>query len=353
MRIAPDLGMGAMPPAYIPIGLALATSDFSFATLAATINSVPFTPSLLGDWGIFEYTGALTRDIEVEFDAQSINIIPTSAANSPGLSVGLAARTTQSFKAPRLAETVTVKASEVASIRKLGSVQLESVETNVDRKIKNAVRNMRSTMEYHRVGAACGRVLDADGSTIFNFYTASGVSEPTYDFTWATGGSVLNVKCKQILDKVEDALGEFTTGAQVYAIVGRTFWEKLMSDSSFSDAYKYFESQKQAVLPLREDLRYADFEFGGIIWRQYRGKNGSTPFVADAEGRIIVDVPGSYLGLFAPPQDMMGKVDEPGEPFYVTVKILDHDAGLEIRMQSNPFHIGTRPGAQIKLYSSN
>ena len=345
--------MGMTPAAYIPIGAALAAGDFSFQTLAATINSVPFTPSLLGDWGVFEYTSALTRDIEVEFDAQSINIIPTSAPNSPGIAVGLAGRTTQSFKAPRLSETVTVQASEVAAVRQLGTVQLETVQTQVDRKIINAVRNLRATLEYHRVGAACGRLLDADGSTIFNFYTVSGVSEPTFDFTWSTGGLVLNVKCKQILDKIEDALGEFTTEAKVYAICGRTFWEKLMSDSSFSTAYQYFESQKQTILPLREDFRYAEFEFGGIIWRQYRGKNGSTPFVADAEGRIIVDVPGSYLGLFAPPQDIMDKVNEPGEPMYPTVKVLDHNGGIELRIQSNPFHIGTRPGAQIKLFSSN
>jgi len=353
MNIAPNLGMGLTPAAYIPIGTALAQSDFSYATMAATINSVPFEPSTLGDWGIFEYTGALTRAIEIEFDSQAINIIGSSAPNSPGLAVGLASRTTQLFNAPRLAETVTVYASEVAAIRQIGTTRLETVQTQVDRKIVNAVRNLRASLEYHRVGAAAGRVLDADGSTIFNFYTASGVSEPTFDFTWSTGGSVLNVKCKQILDKIEDALGNFTTGAKVYAIVGRTFWEKLMSDSSFSAAYQYFESQKQMILPLREDFRYSDFEFGGIIWRQYRGKNGSTPFVADAEGRIIVDVPGSYLGLFAPPQDIASQVNEPGQPMYATVKVLDHDAGLEIRIQSNPFHVGTRPGAQIKLFSSN
>lgn len=340
------------PPAYMPIGQLIATGDFQFETLVGTVNSVPFEPKYLQDIGLYDYQGSMTHTQLIEFDGQTIHLIQTSEPGSPGQQVLRQPRSTKAIPAVRIAETVTVLADEVAAIRSLGSVELETVQTHADKKIQNAVRNIRSTMEWHRVQAAQGKLLDADGTVINNYFTLLGIAEPTQDMAWSnTNAGHINAVCNTILNTLEDALGNLVPGVPPIAICGRTFFNNLVTHPNVIDAYKYFQATQQRLNPNRMDVRYEDFEFGGIIWRQYRGKVNGTAFVPDAEARIVVDgLPGTYLGIFAPPRDIVDQVNKMGIPLYPTVKVLDHNSGYEFRIQSNPLHVMTRPAAAIKLY---
>ncbi len=349
-------------PAYTPIGKLIANGDIAqgqMATLAGSVNGVPFEPSYLGDLGIYDYDGAMTRIIEVEFDSQVINLIQTSAPGSPGQETELNLRTVKAISAPRIARTVTVNAMEVAEIRALASTDLETVKTRADRKLINAVRDIRTTLEYHRVGGAMGILLDADGTTVLqNYFTLLGVTQPTFNVQFGTAGSSKFVQIgATLLNMLEDALGNLSpSGEPPIVLCGRTFWQRFISSADVVNAYQYFEATKQKFLPNREDLRYADFEFGGIVWRQWRGQaaNGAGRFIPDTQAQLLVPgVSGTYLGLFCPPEDQVSKVNTKGIPIYPTVKVLDHDQGYEIRLQSNPLHIMTRPAAAIELYSSN
>jgi hypothetical protein len=349
-------------PAYTPIGAIIASGDLAqgqMTTLTGSVNAVPFEPSYLGDLNLYNYEGSMTHTVQVEFDSQTINLIQTSAPGSPGQETILNLRNVKSLTSPRIARTITVNAMEVAEIRALGSTELDSVKTRADRKLINAVRDIRSTLEYHRVGGAMGILLDADGVTVLqNYFTLLGVTQPTYNVQFGTTGSSKFITiCATLLNMLEDALGNLSpSGEPPIVLCGRTFWQRFISSPDVVTAYQYFQASQQRVLPLREDLRYADFEFGGIVWRQYRGQaaNGAGRFVPDAEAQLLVPgIPGTYLGLFCPPVDQASKVNTMGLPIYPTVKVLDHDAGYEIRLQSNPLHVMTRPAAAIQLYSSN
>ena len=246
---------------------------------------------------------------------------------------------------------------KVAEIRALASTDLDTVKTRADRKMINAVRDIRTTLEYHRVGGACGVLLDADGATVLeNYFTVLGVAQPTYNVAFGTSATQKFIGISaDLLNTLEDALGNLApTGEPPIELCGRTFWKRFISDSSVATAYQYFWAN-QKTDPLREDLRYADFEFGNIVWRQYRGQAANSGrFIPDAEAQLVIPgVQGTYLGVFCPPIDLVSKVNTRGLPIYPTVKVLDHDAGYEIRLQSNPLHIMTRPAAAIQLYSSN
>ena len=355
MAVPAGLGfMGGTTPAYMRVGQLIANGDFTFSTLVGCVNSVPFEPKYLQDIGLFDYASSFTNTVEIEFDGQTIHLIQSSEPGTPGMEVLRNPRRTFTFRAPRIAATVTVMADEVAAIRSLGAVELESVETHADKKLMNAVRNIRSTMEWHRVHAACGRLLDADGTVINDYFTVLGVSEPSHDMTFANGATSMISHSNDILNALEDALGNLSPGAPPIAICGRTFFKRFITHSSVVDAYKYFQATQQRLNPNRQDVRYDDFEYGGIVWRQYRGKVNGTPFVPDTEARILVDgVPGTYLGEFCPPRDIVDQVNKAGMPLYPTVYPLPHNAGYQFRIQSNVFHVMTRPAASIKLISSN
>ena len=364
----PTIDMNVQPPPYIPVERLIATGDFTYATLCGAVNSVPYEPGYLGRIGLFRYLGSMTRDILLEFDGQTIGLVPASAPMSPGVVVTRKPRQGLSFRAPRLAMSIPVHATEVAEIRGLGTADLEGVETQAGERIRNAIRNLRSTWEWHALNAAMGILLDANGNVMINYFTAFGIAQPTYDMLWGTAGQTLLDKCADILNQLEDALGgnynpegaDATNGvvpeAPPLVLCGRTFWKKLMSDPSFATAFTYFQARDQRYIPTREDIRYAnDFEFGGIYWRQYRGSTtGTGRFMPDAIAQLIVnDLPGTYLGYFTPPEDVMDAVNKPGLPLVATVEEMEHKSGMEFRIQSNPLHIMGRPAAAIQLMSSN
>lgn len=337
-------------PAYQPISQLLASGDTSYESLLGCVNSVPFEPKYLGDLGLFDYQSETANPVVVEFDGQVINLVQTSQPGSPGQAVDYAPRKTQAVNAPRIAVTITVLPSEVAGVREVGGVQLETLETRADRKLKNAVRNIRSTMEWHRLKAAQGRLLDANGSTINDYYSLFGISEPVYSLAVGTSTTDFIGVGEDLLNMEEDALGELDWTVKPIALLGRTLFKSFVTHPNVKDAYRYFQSN-QKNNPNRDDIRYEDFEHGGIIWRQYRGNaNTVGRFLADNEGRVLIPgVAGSYIGAFCPPTDIKEFVNTPGLPLYMTVKELDHGGGWEIRVQSNPLHVMARPAAAIKL----
>lgn len=364
--MAPNMGVSAgmdvAPSPWVDINEIIANGDVSqgaMMTLAGAVQAIPFEPSYLGDRGIFSYSPKTTNTIATEFDGQTINLVQTTAPGSPMQETILNPRNVKTLNSVRIARKVRVLPEEVANTRRIAGAGLDTVDDRLAWKIKNAVRDIRTTLEYHRVGAALGNILDADGvSVIANFFSLLGISQTTIDCAQGTAATGKYISLAEtVLNVLEDALGDLhpVDGKPPIVLCGRTFWQRFINSADVIQAYQYFMSNRQKGIPGRDDLRYNDFEHGGLIWRQYRGSAGnSSRFVPDAEAHIIVDgVPGTYMGHFCPPQDIQSRVNKDGQELDVTMEVLPHDAGTEVQIQCNPMHWMNRPGAAIKLYSSN
>lgn len=353
--------MNVAPPPVTIINQLIANGDLGQAgmtTLAASINAVPFEPKYLGDRGTYDYSSALTRDIRLEFDGQVITVVQSSAPGSSPTPVSLRPRTVKAVSSVRLSEEFPVLASEVSGIRELAGVSLDTIDTRASRLTIQAIRNIRSTWEYQRINAAMGIWVDADGTVIQNYFTLLGISQPTLDVTFGTPGSSKFLKlCMTLKNSLEDVLGNLDgdDGFEPLIACGRNFWANFITAADVVEAFDKFEARQQDNLPLREDLRYADFKFGGFRWRQYRGSaNNTGRFLPDNEAHVIVDsVPGTYLGFWTPPEDNIHFTNAPGIPIVPAVHPLPYDEGYGFRFQSNPIHVMTRPAAAYKLFSSN
>lgn len=281
----------------------------------------------------------------------------TQPGTSPQ-SAELTDRVVKPFLAPQIKRKVTVLASEVNAYRALGSTQLASVEDHVDRKLRNAIRDIRATLEWHRVGAVKGQVLDADATTVISdMFATFGLSQSVYDVTFGTTATSKFIGiAEDIKNLLEDQLqGLQADGGLPLVICGRTFFKRFTTDPSVVNAYQYFQSTRPQWNPVRTDVRYEDFEHGGIVWRQYRGTASNTGrFVADTEAYLIPDGDiGMFLGYFCPPDDILDQVNTLGMPLYPVVETMAFKKGYEIEIQCNPLHVNTRPTASIKLMSSN
>ena len=69
---------------------------------------------------------------------------------------------------------------DVQDVRAFNSTEPETIANRLARKQANLRRDIEATLEYHRVGAVKGQVLDADGSTVlFDSFAAFGKTKKT------------------------------------------------------------------------------------------------------------------------------------------------------------------------------
>ena len=317
---------------------------FSIGSLTASINEADYVPSRLGQLGIFEETGIATTTATVEKDGDTLALVPAGERGAPATPLGRNKRTGVTFNAVHLPTTETILADEVQNVRAFGSEdQLEGVQQVVDKRLGKMVRRIDATLEWQRMGALKGKILDADGSTVItDLYGAFGIEQKTVKMALNSESTDVQAKALDVTENIEDAL-KMLPFASAHAFCGRSFWRKLLSNPSVREAYIYQKSDK-----LRGDGRDA-FEFGGITWERAVGQVAGQPFVPTGEAIVIpMGVPDMFLAHYAP-ADYADAVNTIGLPFYSSTERLKHGKGVEIEAQSNPIILNTRPGACIRL----
>jgi len=320
---------------------------FSLTDLTAALYTLPYVPTRIADLGLFEESGITTTTVVVEQKAGALSLVPALPRGAPPTPVTRDKRTARTFQLPHLPERATLLADSVQNVRSFGNTTaLDSVTAMRDELLLKMKRNLDATIEFGRVGAIQGIILDATGSTIYNLFTEFGVAQQTYTMEIASGDTTTQARAKtfEVLKLIQDTLGGIPfSGVRVFC--GLTFWEALISHPSVVNTYlNYVEGAQQ----LHADPRQ-QFFFAGAWWEYYYGYNGATPFIADAEAYAVpTGAPGLLITRFAP-ADYMETVNTMGQPYYSRAEPMDMNRGLEIEAQSNPLSICTRPRSIIKL----
>jgi hypothetical protein len=329
---------------------------FSMLSITDRVNRQPFVPGRVGRLGIFEEKGVYTTFIAVEEHNGLLSLIPSTPRGGPGSENAHIKNKIRNLSIPHLELTDTVMADEVQNVRQFGTDdQLATVQAVMDMRIAEMLPKHDATVEFGRIGAVRGIILDADGSTvIYNLFTEFGQTQQTLDFTLGTTTTDMIGNLTIVAGLIEDSLGAAVYD-HIHAFVGKTWWAKFISHPKVATAYQYYQATGQNMNPLREDLRYAGFTFGNITIEQYRGKVSGVAFMPDSEAQFFpVGVPGLYKTYFAP-ADFIDTVNTLGLPRYAMQDALPFDPqkGRRIRTQSNPLSICTRPEVLIKGTTSN
>lgn len=322
---------------------------FSVQSLSAAINDLPFVPGRIGALGLFDESGITTTSMMVEKRGSSLSLVPASQRGAPGNTAAKDKRQMLSFPSIHLQKNGAVLADEVQNLRAFGSESAEeTVQSIVNREMGRMRRDIEATLEWQRIGAIKGQVLDADGSTVLlNLFTEFSLTQTSVDFLLGTAATKLKNKTLTALKALEDALGGLGfTGARV--LCGETFWEKLISHSAVEAAYDRWMSGDY----LRQDPRTA-FPFAGVTWERYRGSVSGNAFVGASDAYMVPEgVADLFITRFAP-ADYVETVNTIGLPVYAKQELMRMNKGVELEAQSNPITICTRPDAVIKLTTSN
>ncbi len=204
------------------------------------------------------------------------------------------------------------------------------------------------------MGAVKGVVTYADGSTL-NLFTEFGVApEPVLAFDLTNADAIdgaFRRKCATITRRVQDILGGVPfTG--IHALCGDDFFDEVLSHREVRETYKgWNEAQilREAYIgPNRSS--YGIFEFGGIVWENYRGakipsaRGGALQsFIEKDDCHIFpVGVPGLFKTVYAP-ADLEETVNTMGRRLYTRQSPWPNGKGRALDSQMNALQYCSRP----------
>jgi len=317
---------------------------FTMSSLTELISLQPHQPSRITQLGYFDESGVSTTTIQIERTHGGLALVSNTPRGGVPENRNAEKRDVTQFIVPHLPEGATIYADEIQNLRAAGKEsESETMTTYVAQRFATLRRNLDATMEYHRISAIKGIVLDADGSTVItNLFTAFNITQQVYDMDLAVNTDV-RASCLAATRLSENALGNANVRSY-RAFCSDDFFDALIGNADVKTQYlRYQDSAKN-----RDDVR-GGFEYGGIIWENYRGSVGAVKFIADGDAYLVPEgIQDLFVCKFAP-ADTMSYAGTLGLPYYAQQEILRMDKGVELEAQTNPANLCTRPDAIIRL----
>jgi len=136
-------------------------------------------------------------------------------------------------------------------------------------------------------------------------------------------------KCYGIVRTIQKNLGGLpSTG--ILGLCGDNFWDRLISHTEVRGTFAYQEGQR-----LRTLAPYQQLDYAGILFENYQGYIGDTPFIdPDLCYFGPLGVPNMFNTVFCP-ADYIETVNTVGLPRYSKMIPMDNDKGVRLELQSN------------------
>lgn len=355
---------------------------FGLVAMTAAINNVDHVPGRAGELcfvGAGE--GVATTTVAIESRGVALTLIPTSLRGAPAPKEKSDKANIRSVSIPQIKLEDTIGAHQIQGVRQFGSSDvLIGAQDVVNGRLAKMASRHDLTLEYHRLGALKGVILDADGTTVltdlfelFGFYNDnSGVGEGSaivYNSAGVrtSGGQAapkifeldldadnsdpldLRLRTMEITRYIARSAKTIVPAtAQYHAFCGDGFFDALISRA---DVKAVFENTAEQQIRLGKNYAFQSFEFGGVIWENYRGTDDNTTVGIDSdEARLfLTGVPGLYAEYFAP-ADFMETVNTIGLPRYAkTAPDTRFNQFVELHTQQNPLPLCLRPQTLVTL----
>lgn len=342
---------------------------FHTVSLTAGIQKIPFQPNFLGSLGIFTREPIRNVDAAITVtDEGNLSIVQTTPRGGPPIEQTIPPQSIRSFRTVRLAVSDTIYAHELQSIINRmvllsgapdSQLVLQDLQAEVDYRLNgpNKLRQkIENTKEHMRLGAIAGVVLDADGSTLFDWTQLMGVSLPAeIAFNLAasspTPGALASLVRQTFRAILRAAKMGQLTNVRVIALCGDQFFDELVSHPDVISAYNLYMgtlSAAPAVVRLQAGLpdvaAFTTFRWNGIDWVNYRGSDdNSTIGIAVDKCKFVPAIPGLFSEILGPGEGFEF-VNQPGMPEYVRmIPDRDRNSWVKIEDYSYPMYVARRP----------
>jgi hypothetical protein len=327
---------------------------FTVISLTDAMREIKYVPGRIGALGLFQTSSVRTLSIAIEKDKdQNLFLIQSSARGAPGITFGKNKRNIRDLRLVKYEVNDAVMADEVQNVRAFGEEQaVETLQSVIADRAAETSQSFAVNEEYARLSIIKdGTVLDADGTTVlFNFYTEFGETKPA-EIDWdldnaAPAEGALRKRCAA-LDRAIAASLDGLPYSGIMALCGDAFFDDLIAHREVRDTYKGFADAAALRLTYTaggssaQTGVFAQFEFGGIMWTNYRGSN-LVSVGTDKAHFVPMGVPNLFRTIYGP-GDYIETVNRPGQRLWAKQWEMPNGKGVNLDFQSNVIHYCTRP----------
>jgi hypothetical protein len=320
---------------------------FKTSTMTAALRRVPYLPQFISAKNLFQPKPLRTEDFWLEMINGKLRLIQTTPRGAPAPQQTRDKRNARAFSTVRIAKDDVIRASELLGVRDFGEeTALMQVQREVLQRQEGLRRDYLLTREYQQLGALQGKVLDADGTVIEDFYDAFDIAEPTPIVIDISDLNADDGAFRQLCADIRETMwrkgkGSFLPNSRVGTLCGTDAFNKIIKLKEVRDSYKGY----QAAAELRGALPDS-FEFGGILWEKYIGTdpdqpNGHSVNIADDEIKFYpINAPGVFEVAYSPGEkfDHLGTLGQEYYAYVVPDKPEENEkADLQFRAYQLPY----------------
>ncbi|WP_043061761.1 major capsid protein [Brucella anthropi] len=326
---------------------------FSTTSLTDAINDLKYKPGRIDELGIFAASGVATTSIAIEKKGEILVIVPPTPRGGPGTTIGRVKRDLRNLRIPHFEINDAVMADEVQDVRQFGKEKaIETVMGKVAERFLTHLNSFAVTEEFARMGAVQGIIVYADGSTL-NLFDEFGVTaDPVINFdlkNLTVEDGTLRRTCAGIVRRVAEHLGGVPFDG-IHAFCGDNFFDDLLQHPEVRETFKgWSEAQilRDGYVSPKKSA-FGTFEFGGIVWENYRGAVGSKTYVGTDDCHLFpTGVPDLFKTAYAP-ADYVDTVNTVGQRVYARQDEMRGGKGVHLDTQMNALQYCTRPKVLMK-----
>ena len=324
-------------------------TGYDLQALTAAINILPNLYGRLNKMNLFPFRGVPTTTVSVEQLNGTLNIARSRQRGAPADFAIADKRELRTFQVPYIPVDDVLLPQDFQNIRAFGSESEAQTQAGIVQVRLQKMRNiLDQTLEYLRMGALKGIILDADGTTLYNLYTQFGISAKTVDFALDDEDTEVANKCSEVLRHIEVNLkGEQMSG--VRALVSSGFYDALVTHPKVEKAFaNYLVNGQNLAGDYRKSFRY-----GGIVFEEYvatwTDKDGTArPAIAANEAHFFPEGTLDTFQTVVSPGNFMETANTIGLPYYARQEAMDFGQGIKFHAESNVLPICARPAILVK-----
>lgn len=299
-------------------------STVELIDLTDMINKVPRTPTVFDQLLNVVDNSISTTTVQVDVETRNLDLMVAQKRGAERTNIKQAAYVTKSFVVPFFTLDGAVRPTDIQNLRQAGTANdLETVD-NVRLNIMQDIRRYHAALRQKAVVEALkgNSYVGNDLYTTYNYYTEFGVTQSTvpFDFTNANMDPIAQAELarRAIVDKAMDN----SSGYQIVCLCGYKFFDGLLANPTFREAYTYYLNGKQ---PLRDRMggnsNIRQMEHGGITYIDLSvEKLGGVSLIGDNDAYFVpVGIEGMFRAFYAP-GDLLDEANKPGKEIYMIEK---------------------------------
>lgn len=323
---------------------------FTAIDLTSEINRLDNVWGMLQQLGLFPGQGVSTTMVEIAMEDGRLKILAAEERGAPGSQGRIDPEKSIILKVPSFPHDETIKPEDLQDRFVFGSnrQQRRSVQTETAKKLARLRQLHALTLEYLRMGALKGEIVDGRNRTIYDLFDVFQIQKKVVYFDFEDDDSDIMGAIEAVLGHMEDHLrGETMDGAR--AIVSPEFFLKLRQHPKVE---KFFLNwQAATALAGRET---GDFELGGLRFRSYRATatdmtGASRRFVTADKGHAYPTGTTDAHETYFAPAHHVAMANTLGTEIFVSPEILKHGRGVELHSESNPLPVWKAPELLVEL----